>query len=191
MAIARMAEVVALEPDVARCKFVHDAFHSPPEVTILNSMSKDYIEANPGKKFDLINLSMVIQHVPTTVCTELMKDISMLLSNEGVAVISTTHGVERTRGFRLSKAPDRISRADYNKYAESIEEQTSGLPVRRFSRQDLEQEVAPFFEIIQWTQYCYYRPEKVGWFCANLQAEPEDLVDVANSQFVIVRKTRS
>lgn len=188
LAAQRMAEVTAIEPDAKRCAYLRDTCQSSPAVTVLNMLSGEYRAANPQKRFNLITASMVIQHLSTTDCTRLLGDVAAMLDEDGLAVISTTHGTEKTAGFRRSRKPDRITEAQFNAYFDDNAGQQHGLPVRRFSKADLEAVVTPHLDIIHWAQYSYIRPEKVDWYCHNLQAEPEDIRDVANSQFVIARK---
>ena len=64
-----------------------------------------------------------------------------------------------------------------------------GLPVRRFSKNDLYEEVQTVgLHPILWRQISYYKPNGAAFFANRLGVEPADLKDVGNSQYVVVQK---
>lgn len=187
-----VAELVALEPDESRWKDCHSAYHSEPSCLVLNQTTGEYIRDHPEKQFDLVIVSMVLQHLSTGNCDQLVAEVNALLKPNGVAVIFTTHTLEQCKGFSFSSDNTRafVPQEEFDTYADSPpSEQNLGLPVRRFSKQDLMTTVERAgLDPIYWRQTSYYRPERVGFFAHRLQVSPEDLRFVGNSQFVIVQK---
>lgn len=193
MAAGQVKELVALEPDTDRYQSTYGLFHSPPSCCVYNAFSSEYIQNNPGKTFDVVVLGMVLQHVSTRVCKSLIKDTAQLVSETGVVIIATTHTVPKAEGFTYSNASAAetyVSEAEYNAYADASE-CSKGIPVRRFSKRTLLDMVAPDFELILWRQFSYYRPESIPWFAKRLRVSEDSLVNVGDSQFVILRKKRS
>ncbi len=190
IARGKISEIVALEPDHSRYQDCYQRFHSPPACQILNQMSSQYIGSNPEKHFDLVVLGMVIQHIATAACSKLIEDAAKLVRPSGVVIIATTLAPESLKGFSCSSEPEHsyLSLAEYNSYANNPQTQDRGIPVRRFSEQELKSEVSPYFEILQWTQFSYYRPDRIGWFCEMLKTDAQTLRDAGNSQFVVLRK---
>jgi cyclopropane fatty-acyl-phospholipid synthase-like methyltransferase len=193
IADGRIAEIAALEPDLVRYKDCHKRFHSPPICTVLNQMSYQYISDNPGKLFDLVVLGMVIQHISTDACTHLIEDAAKLVKPDGAVIISTTLAPEDLKGFSYSNEPENsyLSRTEFNNYANNPQTQNKGIPVRRFSEKELKTEVNKHFEVLQWTQFSYYRSSRLEWFCQTLNTLPEILENTGNSQFVVLRKRQN
>jgi len=137
-------------------------------------------------------LSMVIQHVSTHVCQSLIREVAALTKPDGVAVISTTLVPECAQGFSYSNDPGRayVPRDEFDGYADDAQCQHKGIPVRRFTEAELREAVAPHFDVLQWTQFSYYRAEKIRWFSRILQVPEAALCDVGNSQFVVLRPRR-
>jgi hypothetical protein len=153
-------------------------------------MSYQYIEGHSGKLFDLVVLGMVIQHMSTDACTHLIEDASKLVKPNGTVIIATTLAPENLKGFSCSSDPDNsyLTLTEYNTYANNPQTQDRGIPLRRFSENELRAEVAPHFEVLQWTQFSYYRPDQIGWFCEKWKSDAETLQNTGNSQFVVLRK---
>jgi SAM-dependent methyltransferase len=188
-AAGRISEVVALEPDPGRCNWSREALAEYDNVTVLNQMTYEYIENNPGKQFDLVVLSMVLQHLSTHNCKRLLDDVASLTRSGGLALLSTTHAIEKARCFTYQHVADsRISEEEFNEYADNPQSQDKGLPVHRFSRSELEAIVPDRFDRLQWTQFSYYRPEFLSQFAKVHNVEPEELANVGNSQFIVLRK---
>lgn len=190
MATGKISEIVVLEPDLKRFEYCHRAFHDPPTIQVLNQLSSTYIRKNPEKKFDLVVLGMVIQHISTTACNDIIKDVARLLKADGVAIISTTLVPECAQGFSYSNTPHDayVPREEFDRYAECSRIQDKGIPVRRFTEAELRSAVESDFDILQWTQFSYYRREKIAWFAKIFKTRVRDLQDVGNSQFVVVRR---
>jgi len=186
-----IAEVVALEPDQVRWSQCNKAYNNPPRCQIFCQTSGEYIQANPGKSFDVIVVSMVIQHISTRACQQLLEEAAQLLKPDGIAIIYTTHTLEETKGFSFSGDPSRevyVDKHQFDEYAEAPpSQQSKGLPVRRFSKSDLMEAVSAFFEPVYWRQTSYYKRASLGIFAKRLQVEPEKLKDTGNSQFVVVK----
>lgn len=185
----KIVELVALEPDAARCNWTRELVPDIPGVSVLELATSDFIAQNPDKTFDLSVLGMVLQHMPTNYCPGLMEDVATLTRPGGLAIISTTHALEKAKCFTYQDVSDaRVSEEEFNAYASKTDAQDKGLPVHRFSRPELEALVPDSFEIAQWTQYSYFRPEFLQRFANVHQVEPEEIANVGNSQFLVLRK---
>lgn len=193
MAAGQVKELVALEPDRDRYQYTYDNFHTPPSCSVHNTFSSEYIQDNPGKTFDVVVLGMVLQHVSTRVCELLLNDAAQLTSDTGVVVVATTHAIPQAEGFTYSNpgaGETYVSEAEYNAYADAAGH-SKGIPVRRFSKRTLMELVARDFEPILWRQFSYYRPEFIPWFAKLLKVPQDSLVDVGDSQFLVMKKKRS
>lgn len=187
-------EVVSLEPDVTRWEYTRDLVHMYSNVAVLNETTRDYISRHPEKQFDLVILGMVVQHLPTQVTKAVMDDILTLTKSGGLAVISTTHALEKARCFTYQhvakgQTRPRTSEEEFNRYAADTASQDKGLPVRRFSRSEFESIVPPDFEIVSWGQYSYCRPEHLNYFAWLDEVEPHELADVGNSQYLVIQRS--
>ncbi|MEZ5571582.1 MAG: class I SAM-dependent methyltransferase [Halioglobus sp.] len=188
----RMAEVVALEPDPGRCNWTRELVAKYESATVLSQMTYEYIAQNPGKQFDLVLLGMVLQHLSTHNCKKVMADVAALTRIGGMAIVSTTHALEKAKCFTYQHVSDaRISEEEFNDYADNSHGQDKGLPVHRFSRAELEALVPHCFDIVQWTQYSYYRPEYLERFAQVHRVQPEELANIGNSQFLVLKKVRT
>jgi cyclopropane fatty-acyl-phospholipid synthase-like methyltransferase len=191
-AAGRVKEVVALEPDPGRCNWTKELLAAYPEVTVLDMVSHEYIARWPEKKFDLVVLGMVLQHISTHNCSKLMQDINTLTRPGGMVIVSTTHALEKAKCFTYQHVVDaRISEEEFNAYADQPRSHDKGLPVHRFSRAEFESLVTPGFEVVQWNEYSYYRPEFLERFARVHQVKPEDLSNIGNSQYLVLKKLGS
>lgn len=186
-------EVVSLEPDVTRWEYTRDLVHKYTNVTVLNETTQDFISRQPEKQFDLVILGMVVQHLPTHVTKAVMDDILTLTKRGGIAVVSTTHALEKARCFTYQHAAKgeprpRTTEDEFNRYAADTSSQDKGLPVRRFSRSEFESIMPPDFEIVSWGQYSYCRPEHLDYFAWLDGVAPHELADVANSQYLVLKR---
>lgn len=191
LAQSGIAESIALEPDVNRWRQSHAVYHNPPQTQILCQLSSQYIHDNPGKKFDIVVIGAVLQHLSTTRARDLLCDMTQLMKPEGVGLILTTHCVEPGKVFTLSKIPPNqncISEQFFNEYAESSGDESMGLPVHRFSKKELRDYLEPHFKICLWRQVSYYKESKVRFFENRFRLPPGTLKDVGNSQFAVVMK---
>jgi SAM-dependent methyltransferase len=187
-------EVVSLEPDVTRWEYTRDLVHKHSNVTVLNETTHDYISRHPTKQFDLVILGMVVQHLPTRVTKAVMDDILTLTKRGGIAVVSTTHALEKARCFTYQhvakgKPRPKTSEDEFNRYAADTGSQDKGLPVRRFSRTDFESIMPADFEIVSWGQYSYCRPEHLDYFAWLDGVAPHELADVGNSQYLVLKRS--
>ncbi|MDX1734960.1 MAG: class I SAM-dependent methyltransferase [Halioglobus sp.] len=186
---ALMREVVALEPDPARCNWTRELVADRENTTVLNLLATEFIEQHPGRQFDLVILSMVIQHLATDSVPQLLADVARLTTPGGMAVVSTTHALEKARCFFLQHAPEQhIGEAAFNDYARDNQSLDMGLPVRRFSRSEFIALIPDAFEIVLWNQFSYYRPEQLGHFARLHRVAPDELSDVGNSQYLVLKK---
>lgn len=185
-----MREVVALEPDPGRCNWTRELLADRDNVSVHQQMTYEYIAENPGKQFDVVVLSMVVQHLSTHNVTKLLDDITTLTCEGGIALISTTHALDKAKCFTYQHVEAaRIDEEEFNSYADNPQSHDDrGLPVHRFSRAEFEALAPPAFDIIHWSQYSYYRPEFLDRFARVHQVEPEDLANQGNSQFMVLKK---
>ncbi|MEM6899315.1 MAG: methyltransferase domain-containing protein [Pseudomonadota bacterium] len=190
IAKGRVGKLIALEPDKQRYVASFGAYHEPPYCEVINQTSRDFIADNPGRKFQFVLLAMVLQHVATDNCSAIFEDISELLDEDGLALISTTHSPDDIEKFYTSTTHDNgpISREEYDDYARGLLPQTRGLPIRRFSRSDLLNEAHQHFDVLYWAPFMYFRPALLGRFAAMYNTSTEALRDCANCQLMILRK---
>jgi SAM-dependent methyltransferase len=186
-------EVVSLEPDASRWNYTRELVLDYTNTTVLNQTTGDYITENPDNQFDLVILGMVLQHLPTYASKALMNDIAALTRKGGLAVIATTRALDSARCFTYQDVNDgrlnaAISEEEFNRYAENTHAQDKGLPVRRFSRSEFESIVPAEFETVQWGQYSYYREEFLDYFSWLHSVEPDELINVGNSQFLVLKR---
>lgn len=188
----RIAEVVALEPDPGRANWSTALLADHQSVSVHQQMAYEYMADNPGKQFDIVLLGMVIQHLPTHSVTQVLDDVVALTKGSGIAIISTTHALEKAGCFTYQHVSNaRITEEEFNAYADDSHGQDKGLPVHRFSRSEFESIIPDSFELLQWTQFSYIRPEYLEVFANVNQVEPEELTNHANSQFLILKKKAS
>lgn len=188
-------EVVALEPDEARCNYTRDLVRDKPNATVLQQTTQQFIAENPGKQFDLVVLGMVIQHLPTHLCDAVLADLATLCKPGGLTVVATTHALEKARCFTHQHVTEgrllsQISREAFDAYAADTDHQDKGLPVRRFSRSEFESVIPDAFEIVHWGQYSYFRPEHIEHFAWLHSVEPHELANTGNSQYLVLRRRR-
>ena len=185
-----IAEVVALEPDPGRCNWTTALMSKQKSVTVFNQMTHEYMADHPGKQFDIVLLGMVLQHLSTHNCAKILADVTVLTKARGFAIVSTTHALEKTKCYTYQHVSDaRVSEEEFNAYADNSQgHDDRGLPVHRFSRADLEAIIPDSLEIVQWSQYSYYRPEFLERFAAVHQVQPEELSGHGNSQFLVLKK---
>lgn len=187
-------EMVSLEPDIIRWEYTRDLVQQYKNATVLNETTQNYISRYPGKQFDLVILGMVVQHLPTHITYAVMEDILTLTKSGSMAVVSTTHALEKAQCFtyqHVAKGEPRpkTSEDEFNRYAADTGSQDKGLPVRRFSRSEFESIVPSGFEIVSWGQYSYCRPEHLDYFAWLDGVEPHELADIGNSQYLVLRRS--
>ncbi len=186
-------EVVALEPDEARWNYTRELVADHTNATVLQQTTQQFIQDNPGKRFDLVVLGMVIQHLPTHLCTAVLEDLATLCKPGGLTVVSTTHALEKARCFTHQHVTEgrllsQITEEAFNAYAADTANQDKGLPVRRFSRTEFESVVPATFDIVHWGQYSYFREEHIEHFAWLHSVEPQELADTGNSQYLVLRR---
>ena len=185
-----IGEIVALEPDESRWIVCHREHHLLPQCEVLCQTTTEYLHNNPEKKFDLIVIAMVLQHLATTDCEKLLEETATLLNPDGIVLIFTTHTLEETKGFSFSGHPDKyVSEQTFNDYANShSSDKTKGIPVRRFSRNELQDCVSRYLDLIYWRQCSYYNEHGAAFFAPILKVEAQKLKNIGRSQFVVARK---
>ncbi|MCW2272925.1 methyltransferase domain-containing protein [Rhodoblastus acidophilus] len=186
---AKAGLMVALEPDVERFAACHRGHHDEAKVRILNGTSADYRARHPEDRFDLIIVSMVLQHVATDVCAALLDDLAALLAVDGVGVVATTHFLEER--FTTQREPACRGKQAFDAYAHDIAGQHAGIPVRLFSQQSLAADIdRAGLTIVNQRPFCYFRPEALPFFAGLYGVDADRLRDCAASQYgVVARKT--
>lgn len=182
-----VGRMTCLEPDEARYRHCYRHHNNGVSVEVLHTTSGDYRRRQPEARFDLVLLSMVLQHVSTATCLELLDDMAHLLGPNGIGVIATTQqDIER---FTYQSDPTVRSVAEFNEYCSSSEDQRYGIPVRQFSKASLLAAVAQSnLDIIRWGQFCYLKPEKVDWYANWMGSSPSAIENLGISQYAVVRR---
>ena len=183
----RCRTIVGLEPDATRFQACHAAWHDGHRTHILRTTSTDYRGRHPHAAFDLVVVSMVIQHVATTTCDRILADVGELLAPDGLGVIATTQ--QEVERFTFQGDQTNRSVAAFDRYADSSDAQRWGIPVRQFSRDSFLDAVRRAgLEVVRWGQFSYLRPAKVSWFAAWMGSTPDAIRDVGTSQYAVVRR---
>ncbi|WP_296287279.1 class I SAM-dependent methyltransferase [Pseudomonas sp.] len=179
--------VVGLEPDDHRFNDCRKRFHGQRNIEVLKMTSEDLRRTRPKARFELILNSMVLQHVSTGVCQGILKDIHALLAKEGLAIISTTQNCKEL--FTFQSSPNHQTREEFDLYAAFPNDQKFGIPVRKFSKDSfLATLESNGLAVLHWGQFSYIRPEKVSWFADQYRVSEDDIRDVGDSQYAIVRR---
>jgi SAM-dependent methyltransferase len=179
--------LVGIEPDMERFRACRDGAARHANVEILNCFSGDLRASRPGARFDLITLSMVLQHVSTRTCSGILDDVRGMLKPGGVAVISSTHFFEERFTYEADASPHDVKEFDF--YAENTGQQVMGIPVRLFSKEAFLQTIeGAGLEVVVWQQFFYARPERVDSVASDFRASMDDVRNVGFSQYCTVRR---
>jgi SAM-dependent methyltransferase len=179
--------LVGLEPDRERFEHCHAAFNGRSGVEILNLYSSRYLELNPQAEFDLVTAAMVLQHVSTPVCHNILADIHRLIGESGLGIISTTHFPNEVFIYQTDATPR--DPQEFDAYASDPSSQHSGIPVRQFSRKTfLEALAGARLKVLMWKQFSYVLPDRVDGFSRLFRVDQESIRDCGVSQFAIVRR---
>jgi cyclopropane fatty-acyl-phospholipid synthase-like methyltransferase len=183
-------ETIALEPDRSRWRMCHQYCHQYPQCEVLCQTTTEYHNEHARKKFDLIIVSMVLQHLATNDCDKLLEEVAALLKPDGITLICTTHTLEEAKGFSFSGETEKyVSEQVFNDYAHSpAANKTKGIPVRRFSKSELLDQVARHLDQIYWRQCAYLNENGIKFYAPMLKVDPQKLRNVGRSQFVVARK---
>jgi ubiquinone/menaquinone biosynthesis C-methylase UbiE len=179
--------IIGLEPDIERFKFCRDRYFDRENIQLFNLTTSDYSRAFPDQRFDVIVVSMVLQHVSTTTCGQILRDVHELLAPNGVGIVATTNFFDERFVYQLSTKP-RTS-AEFDRYAENSSDQQWGIPVRMFSKGSFYREIErASLQVITWNQCSYLRPEKLADFARLYDLPADSLRDTGISQFAVVRR---
>ncbi len=159
-----VAGIVGLEPDPERFAASRADFHDGDRVEILNCSSDRYKLEHPSRTFDMVVVSMVIQHVSTETCDRILADVHDLLAADGVGMVATTQQEVERFTRQSDQAP--LDRDAFDRYAVD----RAGLAV------------------VRWGQFSYIRPEKLCWFADWMGSSPDAIRDVGTSQYAVVRR---
>lgn len=179
--------VVGLEPDKERYLGCKNGLAGDRRIEMFNARSWDYRQQHSGRRFDFITVSMVVQHISTGACRQILGDVRELLAANGSALISTTHFYEER--FSYEADPSAHDIAEFDRYANQETSQDKGLPVRMFSRASLHREIEQAgLEVVVWQQFAYPRPERAREVAGFFAAPPEEVCDRGVSQYAVVRR---
>ena len=185
-----VGSLVGLEPDEKRFQACHKAYDDSDRIRIVNATTLEYKEAHPDEYFDIIAVSMVLQHVPTDVCTQILRDVHDLLMPEGIAIIATTQKKVERFTYQTDPAPHTVE--EFDRYAADTANQPFGIPVRMFSKASFIQAIEQAgLHLRNWGQMSYIRPESLWWFATKYGVSPDELQDVGISQYAVVKRARS
>lgn len=184
-----VGSLVGLEPDTERYRVCYKAHDDGDRIRIVNSTSIEYKNAHPQDRFDIIAVSMVLQHVPTGICDQILRDVRELLMAGGVGVIATTQQAVERLTFTFNPTPQSVE--DFDRYAADTANQRWGLPVRIFSKASFLQAIEHAgLNVVHWSQFSYVRSEKLAWVAAQLGVSPEAIQNVGTSQYAVVKRDR-
>ncbi len=179
-------QVVCLDPDPHRsmaCWIKHERVG----VHVINSTTSKFIERHPGRQFDLVICSQVLQHISHAVCASLLRDVRQLVKPTGSAMISTSHDVEE-RFFFATENRRPHNREDFDRYADDCENQTAGLPVRKFTKQAFISSIsAAGFAVTEWQQFRFPTMEYLPKHATDLGVSQDAAREVGTSQYAVVR----
>jgi cyclopropane fatty-acyl-phospholipid synthase-like methyltransferase len=179
--------VTGLEPDLKRYLACRNRLSGRDHVDVLNMTSWDYRKRFPERRFDFTTVSMVVQHVSTQACRDILRDVREFMAPGGVAMISTTHFFEERFTYEMDLAPHAAT--EFDRYADASEHQDKGIPVRMFSKASLLAEIEQAgLQVVDWRQFSYVRPEKVEGMASMFGVPIERLRDFGLSQYAVVRR---
>ena len=181
------AVLVGLEPDTRRFAHCFKTYHDGGRTCIFNTSSLEFRTAYPQERFDVITLSMVLQHVATSVCDQILLDVRELLAPDGLAIIATTQQERERFIFQFDKTIQTVEAFD--RYALESLDQPFGLPVRYFSKISFQQALERAgLQVVHWGQFSYIRPERLEGFAAFSNTTPDAIRDVGDSQYAVVKR---
>jgi SAM-dependent methyltransferase len=178
--------LVGIEPDVARYNSCALAFQGDPSIKIRNATTTALVGDRESGRFDLITVSMVLQHVSTGIAQNILDDVRRLLSDNGVAIVSTTHFPHERFTYQIDQTPKDVE--EFDRYADRSESHDNGLPVRMFSMASFAASLDKAgLSVVAWQQFSYPRPEKADGLASMYYLAPGELRDCGISQFALVR----
>jgi SAM-dependent methyltransferase len=181
--------VTGLEPDHDRFTACKNGFAADKRIEILKTTSWDYVRSHPGRNFDFVTLSMVLQHVSTRACQQILSNVRELTAPDGVAIVSTTHLIEERFTYESDPAPHDVG--EFDRYADRSESQDRGIPVRWFSKESFFREIEQAgLEVIVWQEFSYVRPENVPTIASLYGFTVDQVRDLGVSQYAVVRERR-
>ena len=180
-------EYIGLEPDETR--YNESKKYETQKFKYLNQFSNEYIKNNLNKKFDIVIVSQVIQHVSTKTAIEIIGDAQKLLKQNGKLFLSTTHVPNEF--FSYSKKPNiSDSKENFDKYCNS-NNSNNGLPVHMFSRDVLINYIQVFsdFIVLEWHQYAIVKKQGLTFMGTIFHNNNINIVKKnGQSQFVVCKK---
>jgi SAM-dependent methyltransferase len=179
--------LVGLEPDFFRFEDCYKHYHDGNRVQVMNTTTGEYKRAHPADRFDVVIVSMVLQHVSAATCDGILRDVRELLASDGVAIVATTHCYEER--FQAQTNPTPQTAEAFDRYADDSTNQQWGIPVRMFSRISFEGAILRAgLQIIDWGQFTYIRPERLSGWTALLGVPYEALENRGISQYAVLRR---
>lgn len=179
--------IVGLEPDRERYLGCKNGFSVDRRIEMFNLTSWEYRKRHPRRRFDFITVSMVIQHISTKACSEILDDVRAFLAPGGMALISTTHFYEER--FTYENDPWPHAAEEFDRYTADTSRQDKGIPVRMFSRTALELELERAgLEAVVWRQFAYPRSDRADEVATFFAGPVEQMRDRGVSQYVAARR---
>lgn len=180
-------EYIGLEPDKVRYNVSNMC--ETDKFKYFNQFSNEYIKNNPNKKFDIVIISQVIQHVSTKSAIEIIGDAQKLLKQNGKLLLSTTHVPNEF--FSYSSKPNiSDSKENFDKYCNS-NNSSNGLPVHFFSRDTLINYIHVFSNLVvlEWHQYAFVKQNSLKMMGNIFHNNNVNIVKKnGQSQFVVCKK---
>lgn len=177
-----------VEPDRSRFERCQELFQHNPKVQLLNASAGNLAARRWQRRFDLVTVSMVLQHISRDTCHRLLVDVCGLLRDGGVAVVVTTHFPDERFTYERDELPS--DAAAFDRYADcNTASQALGLPVRQFSRQSLTDEIERAgLRVEVWQQFTYPRPNQLDRLAEQHRLPAGELQDCGFSQLALVRR---
>jgi cyclopropane fatty-acyl-phospholipid synthase-like methyltransferase len=178
--------ITGLEPDRERFLSCQDRFRGDANICLLPITCGKYRSSHRRGRFDLITASMVLQHVSTRVCDEILRDVAEMLGRGGVGIVSASHFYEDRYTRERDNSPMEVGAFD--RYAEDFGAQRLGIPVRMFSKDSFLRAIERAgLEAVVWRQFGYVRPEHLEGMAGLYRAQPDQLRDHGIAQYALVR----
>lgn len=183
-----ISEYVGLEPDNVRYNISKK--YENNKYKFYNLFSNQYICKFPNKKFDIVIISQVIQHVSTKNAIEIISDAQKLLKEDGILLLSTTNSEKEF--FTYSNKPQiEDNKINFDNYCcKNISE--NGLPVHFFSRETLINYVNFFSNmvVIEWQHYAFIKQDRLDKLKFIFHSDKNILKKLGQSQFILCKKLK-
>jgi 2-polyprenyl-3-methyl-5-hydroxy-6-metoxy-1,4-benzoquinol methylase len=190
---------VALDPDKERLDITAQAASSPnndgrlDHVQFVSCFAQDYVPPT-GVVFDIIVCNHVIQHTPTDITPDILKNFHSLLAEDGILVCSTTNSCELGFEAHTSESQQIVSHKEFDELANGI--RSEALGVQWYTQLQLSTILQDaLFEQLNWKGYTFYTPSAVALgnvhpLLMQDHISKDTILDTAVSQVVSCRKMK-